>query len=117
MGGMSALTGKYIDDVAGDGQRSHVTQSIRDILMTPIGSRVLEKEYGSKLFDLIDRPITNTIEIYTAVVEAIERWEPRYKVSSVNIDIKERSEPSKIDIVIDGYYVPLNTEYKIKVSL
>ncbi len=32
-----------------------VEDSIRDILSTPIGSRVMLPEYGSRLFELIDR--------------------------------------------------------------
>ena len=41
----------------------HIKQSIQDILLTPIGSRVMRREYGSLLFQLIDSPTNDTTEI------------------------------------------------------
>jgi hypothetical protein len=32
----------------------HLKQSIIDILTTPIGSRVMRRDYGSRLFELVD---------------------------------------------------------------
>jgi len=32
----------------------HVRQSVRDILVTPVGSRLMRREYGSLIPDLID---------------------------------------------------------------
>ncbi|MGB2553928.1 GPW/gp25 family protein, partial [Campylobacter sp. MOP51] len=34
-----------------------VEDSIKDILLTPLGSRVMLPEYGSRLYELIDRKI------------------------------------------------------------
>lgn len=34
-----------------------IEESIRDILITPLGSRVMLPEYGSKLFELVDRKV------------------------------------------------------------
>jgi len=47
MNGIHAVTGRSL---AGLG---HLNQSIRDILTTPIGSRVMRRQYGSRLFDLM----------------------------------------------------------------
>lgn len=65
----------------------HVRQSIAVILTTPIGSRVMRREFGSELFDLIDRPMTDQVilAIYSAAVMAIARWEPRYAVTGCKI--------------------------------
>jgi phage baseplate assembly protein W len=49
--GMSAATGKALGDL------SYLRQSIRDILTTPKGSRVMRRGYGSDLFELIDAPM------------------------------------------------------------
>ncbi len=51
MRGMSNKTGKELEGI------EHLKQSIIDILTTPIGSRIMRREYGSRLFELIDRPI------------------------------------------------------------
>lgn len=79
MRGMNAKTGKELSGF------DHLKQSIRDILTTPIGSRIMLREYGSRLFDLIDSPINqNTImEVDSATVEALPPWEPRLDVISV----------------------------------
>lgn len=46
--GMNQLTGKRITKL------EHIRQSMRDILMTPVGSRLARREYGSLLPELID---------------------------------------------------------------
>ena len=49
--GLAATTGRTITGAA------HLAQSIADVLTTPIGSRVMRREYGSLLPDLIDDPL------------------------------------------------------------
>ncbi|HHH7531540.1 TPA: baseplate assembly protein, partial [Escherichia coli] len=48
--GMNRNTGLGISDT------EHISQSMRDILLTPVGSRVMRREYGSLLSALIDMP-------------------------------------------------------------
>lgn len=50
--GMNRATGAAIADL------DHTRQSLSDILGTPIGSRVMRRDYGSLLSDLIDQPQT-----------------------------------------------------------
>ena len=52
MRGMDRNTGRALEGIA------HLRQSIRDILTTPIGSRVMRWEYGSRLFRLVDAPLS-----------------------------------------------------------
>lgn len=58
---------------------AHLAQSIGDILTTPVGTRVMRREYGSDLPRLIDAPLNGEtlIDVYAAVAEALDRWEPR----------------------------------------
>lgn len=65
----------------------HVRQSIGVILTTPIGSRVMRREFGSEIFDLIDRPMTERVilAIYAAAAVAIARWEPRYALTGCKL--------------------------------
>ena len=86
MQGMSNNTGEYLNDI------EHLKQSIVDILTTPIGSRVICRDYGSNLFQLTDQPIDRDLfpKIYAAVADAIDKWEPRFKVEKIAINsIKE----------------------------
>lgn len=67
---------------------NHILQSIRDILTTPIGTRIMRPEYGSRLMELVDSPV-NEIFISRAIAataEAIDRWEPRVTINQVKIE-------------------------------
>ncbi|MEB8638657.1 GPW/gp25 family protein [Cronobacter muytjensii] len=63
----------------------HILQSIRDILETPLGTRVMLPEYGSDLFRLVDHPVdgTTSIKVVMATAGALARWEPRIRVEQV----------------------------------
>lgn len=47
---MNAQTGHTLNNLA------HIQQSIRDILLTPVGTRIMRREYGSLISELIDQP-------------------------------------------------------------
>lgn len=81
MNGTNRETGKRLSG------RAHLRQSVEDILTTPIGSRVMLREYGSNLPDLVDRPqdeLTN-LKIIAATASALAKWEPRLTVNSVSV--------------------------------
>jgi phage baseplate assembly protein W len=104
MRGMSRTTGAYLDD------SEHLKQSIVDILTTPVGSRVMRREYGSNLFYLVDRPVNREFvqQIYAAVAEAIDRWEPRLQLKKVTVDeVKD----GRITLSLSGVY--LITQQKV----
>ena len=63
-----------------------INQSIRAILSTRKGERFYLPEFGCKLADLVFEPYewtTEVIRLYT--VEALEKWEKRIKVLSVDV--------------------------------
>lgn len=80
--GMDRLTGKAL---TGD---EHLVQSLGDIITTPIGSRIWERDYGCLLAELVDRPATraNLLLFSMAVALAIARWEPRVVVRRVTFE-------------------------------
>lgn len=79
--GMSRTTGRALSDSA------HLAQSIGDILTTPLGSRVMRREYGSLLPALIDQPLhgVTRVRLYAATYVALLRWEPRIKIDSIAV--------------------------------
>lgn len=81
MYGTDADTGKRL---AGG---EHLVQSISDILLTPRGSRVLLREYGSDLYKLVDAPQDDIlrVRIIRESATALERWEPRLRLSRVAV--------------------------------
>ena len=53
---MNQYTGETLKN-----ESDHIKQSIADILLTPVGSRIQRREYGSLIPMLIDRPINHTL--------------------------------------------------------
>lgn len=96
MRGLDATTGKPLEGF------DHLVQSIRDILTTPIGTRVMRRDYGSRLFQLIDAPLNarSILEIYAATVEALMRWEPRISVQRVST---AQIQPGSITLTLEAF--------------
>ncbi|MBH2662254.1 MULTISPECIES: GPW/gp25 family protein [Serratia] len=65
----------------------HVWQSANDILLTPIGSRIMRRNYGSLVPDLLDSPQNDVtrLQLMSATVIALAAWEPRLALDTINI--------------------------------
>ena len=79
--GIDANTGRAL------GGLQHLGQSIGDILMTPLGTRVMRRDYGSELFYLIDQPQhqATRLRLMAATVQALINWEPRITITRVDV--------------------------------
>lgn len=97
MTGMNASTGRALEGV------EHIRQSVRDILATPIGSRVMRRDYGSLLPELIDAPLNDAtlLQAYSASVMALIRWEPRLRVTAVRRSVST-TRPGAAMLEIEG---------------
>jgi phage baseplate assembly protein W len=108
MRGTDASNGAALSGIA------HLRQSVSDILRTPLGSRVLRRDYGSRLMELVDAPLNaETIaEIVAATAEALDRWEPRLRVERVRVS--EISEGGRVSVEIKGKYLPDGVEVTLE---
>ena len=99
MTGMDRNTGSALSGI------EHLSQSIADILTTPIGTRVLRREYGSRLYDLVDRPMNEEtrVLIISEVAQALGRWEPRLRSVQVTVSLAEYH-AGKLELTVLGYY-------------
>ena len=99
---MSRWTGKSITD------QQHLVQSIADILSTPLGTRVTVRDYGCLLPYIVDKPINNTFLIvaFGVIIEALNKWEPRFTLQLVSIDASNVSQ-GVIQCTLSGLYKPL----------
>lgn len=73
----------------------------------------MRRDYGSRLFDLIDTPYSSAtrLAIIAATAEALITWEPRIEVE----DVKLRTyEPGHIIIDLTGRYLPDGREVSIE---
>lgn len=104
--GIDANTGQRLSGI------DHVRQSIRDILTTPIGTRVMRRGYGSRLYELVDAPINGEtlIDLYAATFEALEMWEPRIQLEEVRAEVPA---PGKVLLNLLGIYVPTGEAVRV----
>ncbi|MGN6655719.1 MAG: GPW/gp25 family protein [Rhodanobacter sp.] len=96
MRGVSATTGAALDGV------QHLAQSIGCILTTPVGSRVMRRDFGSLLPQLVDQPYNaaTRIRLFAATASALMRWEPRLRLTRVAI--AQAGSPGAVDVTIEG---------------
>ena len=82
--------------------RARLRQAIGDVLGTPLGSRIMRPEYGSKLPRLVDAPDNaETIgQIYVATVVALARWVPEFVVDLIDY---ARPAPGVILLTLTGH--------------
>ncbi|CUU80458.1 baseplate assembly protein W [Campylobacter hyointestinalis subsp. hyointestinalis] len=78
-----------------------IENSIKDILQTPLGSRVMLPEYGSRLYELIDKKIDDEFRANLSwyVIEAVEKWEKRIKIDEVKL-VSLDSHKLKIKLIL-----------------
>lgn len=79
--GMNRRTGRWVRGW------DHTSQSLGDILSTPLETRVMRRPYGAEEDALVDKPIAT--EALTrpvmAVARPVNRWEPRVNLRRVVI--------------------------------
>lgn len=63
------------------------------------------RDYGSRLFDLVDAPMNEAtkVEIFVATVEALNKWEPRFKTTRVQV---QSVIDGKFTLSLEGNYLP-----------
>ena len=116
MNGMNASTGQPLDGA------EHIAQSIGDILSTPLGSRVMRRDYGSLLFELLDKPINSAMLLLlkAATAIALARWEPRIRLTQVTLDgvpqngnLRIRIQGRRLDVpaanALSTFTIPIET--------
>lgn len=108
---MNRLTGGSI------ARHEHIAQSIGDILSTRIGTRVMRREYGALLPDLVDHPSNDVTRLraYAAAVMALTRWEPRILVHRIQLQSATLQGEAVMDI--DCTLIDTNEALNLSVPL
>lgn len=99
--GMSRQSGQKIDQV------SHILQSVRDILTTPIGSRVMRRDYGSLIPFLIDSPLNSyfAMQLRASIIHALMRWETRVTPIRIELVTDDNASQGIASLMIEYRYV------------
>lgn len=107
MQGMNRATGKSLSDIA------HLKQSITDILTTPVGTRIMRPDYGSRLYELLDRPVDDVlrIDMYAETAEALARWERRFRLQRVEL---VQAEVGRAVFNLHGIYLPTGAQIALE---
>ncbi|HWO25305.1 MAG TPA: GPW/gp25 family protein [Kofleriaceae bacterium] len=84
----------------------NVEHSLQVLLMTRIGERVMRRDFGSRLGELVFRPGSeqNLREIEREVRAAIARWEPRVDV----LDVRAEADAD------DATHVTVSLSYRVR---
>lgn len=79
-----------------------VRMAIRQILGTRIGSRVIDRDFGSDLRNMIFVPIdeVSVARLRFALTEAIQRWEKRVEITNIEISVARANE-GVLEAIID----------------
>lgn len=80
--GLDPSTGATLTDTA------QLSASLRRLLTTPIGTRLMRRDYGSRIPDLIDAPLNpaTLLRLSAAAYIALRRWEPRLQISRIRFE-------------------------------
>ena len=107
---MSRLNGRSISDL------EHIKQSIADILTTPLGSRIMRRDYGSILADLIDQPKSDVLvlKLSSAIYTAITKWEKRISVVRINVSDLQAG---KLVIDLEAVHLIKNQSLNLNIPL
>jgi phage baseplate assembly protein W len=108
---MNRHTGQHM------GLREHIAQSVADIIATPIGSRVMRRDYGSLVPELLDHPNNELtrLRVYSAAASALAKWEPRLRVSS--LQLAQDTTPGRTVLTLQGSWINGDAEGPISLSL
>jgi uncharacterized protein len=82
-----------------------VEQAIEIIIGTAPGERPMRPEFGCDVHDLVFETVDAAMvgRLETAIREALDRWEPRVTVESIDVDL-DRAADGRLDVTI-GYVV------------
>lgn len=108
---MNRSTGLTVTDL------EHLQQSVADILTTPIGSRLMRRDYGCDQFSLIDQPLNGALALQAkaVIVIALLRWEPRINLTRIAMELGD--EPGQAFVDLEGYSTVTNTAVSLRAPL
>ncbi|MFA9516352.1 GPW/gp25 family protein [Halopenitus sp. H-Gu1] len=91
-----------------------IEQSIRIILETAPGERVMRPDFGCGIHDYVFETVDATTRtlIESEIEDALTRWEPRIEVLSVAAEMGDRRE-GRLDVVIEYRIRRTNGEFNM----
>jgi len=93
-----------------DGGLDRLTGSIQQILGTNVGTRVMQRDFGSSAFSFVFSPNDPQIDVKLdyAVRQALDKWEPRVTVGQIAIS-HDRKDEGILDVTLSVTINKTNT--------
>jgi phage baseplate assembly protein W len=99
----------YVPTIGGNGDLIRISginvliNSLRNLLLTPLGYYPFDPEYGSllykQLFEMADEQTAATIKF--EIEQRVRRYDSRIKIDSVNVKYSNERKTAAVDVVID----------------
>lgn len=108
--GMNRTTGKALSGI------DHLRQRVADVLTTPIGTRIMRRDYGSRVFELIDNPMNERfkVEMTMAVYEAFKNpLNGLFDLVLMRVSVAADTDGHAY-VDIEGKYVPTGEMMKLE---
>ena len=85
---LSSISISFEYDSGDEALRREIERNIKTILSTPKGTCPLYRDFGTDM-EMLDVPIAAARNMLTvAIIEAIEKWEPRTQVTDASVGAK-----------------------------
>lgn len=93
-----------------------IQQSIQEILSTPIGSRIMRRQFGSDIPNLIDQPLNQTLvlRIYSAIYTPLILWEQRISIENISI---HQGAVGSLDVDLEAVHIGTNQILNLNIPL
>lgn len=95
----------------------HISQSVGDIVTTRLGTRLMRRDYGSQLIDLLDQPGNKTTALlcFAAIAISLMRWEPRIRVG--RIQLTGATLAGQFELALDYTVIDTNEQQSLRIPL
>lgn len=91
-----------------------IKQSIQEILLTPLGSRLMRRQFGSDLLKLIDQPLNEVLilRVYAAIYTPLLLWENRISIEQIQVS---RLDGGQLEIQLEA--VSMTNSQKLNLNI
>lgn len=104
--GMNRYNGSIINN-----EQTYLQQSIHDIINTPLGSRIMRRNYGCNIMNIIDSPMNEYTLIQIQAYLANSLLQQEKNILLHKLTIKNRNE--RLIINIEGIYIQSGNQINI----
>jgi phage baseplate assembly protein W len=104
--GLCRYTGKILRPT------ERLKQAIFDILTTPKGSRILNRAFGSNLYQMIDQNL-DPLSMSYEIADSIGRCEPTFKVKRVLVSTVDKA--GKVAVMVSGVFGSEKKDYSFEI--